>query len=95
MDILSAAVISFVGAWLLLRHVPKSLMRKILGYKGWVDIVLHASILYMFFGTSTLGLIQAELCGIFLSIYLRAAAKLGGYERRVNGKWMRYPGVLS
>ena len=46
-------------------------------------------------GTSTLGLLQAELCGIFVSLYLRAIAKLGGYERLVRGRWMFYPGVMS
>jgi hypothetical protein len=95
MDILSAALISFVGMMLIVHHVPPKWFRRIVGYKGWADIILHGTIIYLFFGTSTLGLMQAELAGIFFSVYLRGYAYFAGYERRVNGMWMRFGGKTS
>lgn len=95
MEIFGAALISFVGVWLLFKHIPKGIMMKILGYKGVVDVLLHGTIIYMFFGTSTLGLMQAELCGIFVSLYLRGLAKCQGYQKFRNGRWVFYPGVFS
>lgn len=95
MDILGAALISFVGMVMLMKHIPKTTFRRMVGYKGLIDVVLHGTIIWMFIGTSTMGLMQAELCGIMFSIYLRGYAKLAGYERRVDGVWMFYPGVMS
>ena len=95
MDLVSAAIISFVGFMLIIHHIPKQFFRRLVGYKGWVDVILHGSIIWMFLGTSTLGLMQAELAGILFSLYLRGYAYMAGYEKRVDGRWMRYPGVMT
>lgn len=95
MDILGAAVISFAGMLLIIHHLSPQWMRRLVGYKGIVDVLLHGSILYMFFGTSTLGLLQAELCGIMFSIYLRCYRRAFGFEKFTRRGWIRYTGVLT
>lgn len=92
-----AAFVSFCSFILLLQHVSGSTMRKLVGHKGWVDLVLHLSILFMFFGTSTDGLLQAEAAGICFSLYLRVYAKLFGYSRFDwrRFQWRHYQGRLA
>jgi hypothetical protein len=88
-------LISFCSFWLLSSHLSPQTMRRLVGYKGWVDVVLHCTIIFLFIGTSTDGLMQAEGAGILFSISLRLYRRLLGYERRVDGKWQRYAGMLS
>ena len=95
MDILSAALISFAGMLLLVHHLSPQWFRRLVGYKGAVDLVLHGTILYFFFGTSTLGLLQAELCGILFSVYLRGYRLLFGWEKFTTRGWIRYTGYLT
>ena len=92
-----ATFVSFVSFMLLLQHISRSTMRKLVGHKGWVDVVLHLSILFLFFGTSTEGLLQAEAAGICFSIYLRLYAKLIGYSRFDwrQRRWRHFNGTLS
>jgi hypothetical protein len=93
------ALISFMAMQLLLSHLSNSTMRKLIGYKGYLDVLLHGSVMYVFFGTSTEGLIQAEAAAIMFSLWLRLYAKLFGYERMVrNGwriTWVRTPGRFA
>lgn len=105
MSILFAACVSFFGLMLVVHHMSSAWMRRLVGFKGIVDIVLHGTIIYMFFGTSTLGLLQAELCGIMFSVYLRAYRWLFGYERWLSPanarnsfmgrRWVRFAGALT
>ena len=88
-------LVSFASFWLLLSHISKPAMRKLVGYKGWVDVCLHSTILFMFFGTSTDGLLQAEAAGILFSIYLRAYSYFAGYEKLQAGRWVRFAGRLT
>lgn len=95
--ILAAALISLVSVLLVVSHLEAQTVRRIVGYQFQVDLILHASILCLFIGTSTLGLIQAEAAGIGFSLWLRAYRKLRGYERYDTGtkSWIRYAGWLT
>lgn len=92
---LIAALVSFASFMLLISHVSARAMRRLVGYKGWVDVCLHSTILFLFFGTSTDGLLQAEAAGILFSVYLRAYAWIIGYEKLHNGRWVRYAGKFT
>ena len=91
------ALVSFAAFFLLLSHVSKRTMRRLVGYKGWTDTVLHGSVLVLFFGTSTEGLIQAEAAAILFSVWLRAYAYACGYERFnwQRSRWVRYAGRFT
>lgn len=95
MSWLIAALITFGSLALLCTHMSPRTIRRCLGYAVWIDIVLHGAILWMFLGTSTLGLLQAEAAGILFSISLRIGRKLIGYEKLTAKGWVRYSGVLS
>lgn len=88
------ALVSFAAFVLLLSHVSKQGMRRLVGYKGWTDAVLHTSVMLLFFGTSTEGLIQAEAAAILFSVWLRVYAYACGYERFdwSRMRWVRYAG---
>lgn len=90
-----AAFVTFFSFLLVLNHLPSHWMRRLVGYCGFVDIVLHVSIIALFLGTSTQGLLQAEAAGICFSLYLRGYRYLMGYERLEGLKWMRYSGKLT
>lgn len=94
--IIFAALVTFIGCMLMLSHLGQTKMRRIVGYKGYADCVLHGSILLLFIGTSTMGLLQAEAAGICISIYLRLYSKFIGFERfnRKTKRWERTFGVL-
>lgn len=81
-----AAFVSFFAFLLVLWHLPNHWMRRLVGHKGWVDLILHGTILWMFLGTSTMGLLQAEAAGICFSLYLRAYAGMRSTQRMVYRK---------
>ena len=95
--LLIATFVSFISFALLLQHVSRQTMLKLVGYKGWVDLVLHGSILFLFFGTSTEGLLQAEAAGILFSIYLRVYYRYVGYSRfdLKARRWRHYHGRFA
>lgn len=95
MSILIAALISFFSVALLLSHLSPSMVRRIVGYCGWVDLLLHGTVIYLFMGTSTLGLIQAEASAIMFSLALRSYRYFKGYERLTWDGWKRYAGRLT
>jgi hypothetical protein len=93
---LTAAFVSFASFALLLTHMSPQTLRRIVGYKGYVDVILHGTILWMFFGTSTMGLLQAEAAGICFSLYLRFYSWAFGYERlNQHLSWVRYSGAFT
>lgn len=92
---LSATAVTFVGILLLLAHLPPQLARRLAGYAGPVDVLMHGALLYMFIGTSTLGLIQAEAAGICVSLLVRTYRWLLGYEKLSRRGWQRFAGVLT
>jgi hypothetical protein len=92
MSIVFAALISFLGLSLLVTHLGHRGVRRIVGYAGWVDLTLHVSVIWLFMGTSTLGLLQAEACAIMVTLSLRLYRYLLGYERLSTRGWVRYAG---
>ncbi len=86
-----AAFVTFLSFMLILSHLGPAKMRRIVGYKGYADLVLHGSIIFLFIGTSTLGLLQAEAAGICFSLYLRGYSRFVGFERydRSTKRWKR------
>lgn len=95
MSVFGAALVSFFGLFLLSWHLQRSTMQRIAGYAMWVDLLLHGSIIYMFMGTSTLGLMQAELSAIFFTIALRGYRYVRGYQRFERMRWVTYSGAWS
>lgn len=96
MSWLIAAIISFGSFALILTHIKdQSIVRRAMGYALWIDIVMHVSILWMFMGTSTLGLLQAEAAGIMFSLSFRVYRWCFGYERLTIKGWVRYAGVFT
>lgn len=89
-----AMFITFFSFALLLSHLSSSTVRKIVGYKGIVDVLLHATVIWLFMGTMQ-GLLQAEAAAICFSLYLRGYHWALGYERIVNGRWQRYAGKFT
>lgn len=76
-----AAFVTFTVFVLMLNWLSAQTTRRLFGYAMWIDIFVHGSILYMFFGTSTMGLLQAEAAGILFSLYIRVYRWGWGYER--------------
>lgn len=81
MSVLGAALISFFAMMLIATHLNLVQLRRVLGYTMYVDIALHGTIIALFVGTSTLGLMQAELSAILFSVTLRVARWAIGYSR--------------
>lgn len=92
---LTMALVSFSSFWLLLSHISPRVMRRIVGYKGWADLVLHVTVISLFLGGSTEGLLQAEAAAILFSISLRVYRRLFGYERLARDGWHRYAGIIT
>ncbi len=92
MSVFAAALISFFSVWLISRHLSAQTMRRIVGYPLWFDLALHGAIMYVFLGSSTLGLLQAELSGLMISCYLRGYRYFNGFERFERMRWVRYAG---
>lgn len=95
MSVIGAAMISFFGIVLLSWHLSRTTMQRIVGYAGFIDMALHGSVIYLFIGTSTLGLMQAELSAIFFTLALRAYRYLRGYQRFERMRWVTYAGIWS
>ncbi len=92
---LFAAAVTFASLLLLLAHLPRQWSRRFAGYAGPVDLLLHGTLLYMFIGTSTTGLIQAEAAGVCVSLLIRAYRWLFGYEKFGRRGWKRFAGALT
>lgn len=95
MSWLIAAIISFGSFALIATHLSPRFVRRAMGYAIWIDVFMHVSILYMFIGTSTLGLLQAEAAGIMFSLSFRIYRYLFGYERLTIKGWRRFEGKLT
>lgn len=95
MSVLAAALVSFFSLVLISWHLSPRAVRRIVGYPLIVDLLLHGTVIYVFYGTSTLGLLQAELSAIFVSITLRIYRKLYGWEQLHGARWVRYAGRLT
>ncbi len=95
MSVLAAAFISFFAMMLLTIHLSRTTMRRICGYALVVDVLMHGSVIWLFMGTSTLGLLQAELSAIMATVSLRAYRLCLGYEKLTTKGWVRYTGIFT
>lgn len=97
--ILAAAIISFASITLLMSaYMSPETRLKVAGqWAGRIDILVHVSVLLMFIGTSTLGLIQAELAAIMFTIYNRYYYRNvhGAAYKNSKGRWYTVPGYWS
>ncbi len=90
----ASAFVTFCAMWVLTKHLEAQTMRRLVGYKKYLDVCLHIGVIVLFHGTFS-GLMQAECAAIMCSLYLMGYAKYVGYERRVNGRWMRFDGSFT
>lgn len=90
-----AGFISFASIALLMTHFSPRAMRRVAGYAMLIDITLHGAILWVFLGTSTMGLLQAEAAGILFSVGLRTYRWAFGYERLIRCRWISFDGALT
>lgn len=91
-----AALVTFTSFMLLISHVSPQCLRRLVGYKGKVDLVLHGTVIFLFFGTSTDGLLQAEAAAIMFSLFLRLYRWAAGYEvYDFKRGWIRHAGRFS
>lgn len=95
MSIIGAALITFFAMFCITWHLSRATCQRIAGYALLVDLLIHGSVLYVFLGTSTLGLMQAELSAIFFTFALRGYRFAFGYQRVAGGRWVLYPGAFA
>jgi hypothetical protein len=81
MSVIGAAIITFFAFSLLCLHLSRTQLRRVAGYAAWFDVTIHTTVIVLFLGTSTLGLMQAELSAIMFSLSLRMYRYLFGYSR--------------
>ena len=95
--IFAEALVSFAAFFLLLSHLSSRAMRRIVGYKGWADLVVHGSVIMLFLNTSTEGLIQAEAAAVIFSVYLRLYVWAFGWEKFdiKQLRWRRFAGRFT
>jgi len=95
--ILAAALISFFSISLLMNAYLEPVTRyKVAGqWAGRIDLLIHGTVILMFMGTSTLGLIQAELAAIIWTLYNRYFYRWfrGASYKNSRNKWYFVPGV--
>jgi len=92
--VIAEAAVTFTGIWLLTGHLTEQTKRRIAGRAALVDVCLHASIVILFHRTFA-GLMQAEMAGIMVTMYMRTWRKWYGYEYRKAGRWVRVLGTRS
>lgn len=99
MSVIGAALISFFSFALIAWHLSRDQLQKLAGFALPIDLILHTSVLAMFIGTSTLGLMQAELSAILFTLAMRGYRVLFGYRklRRQGAKlrWHFTPGYFT
>lgn len=95
MSVFAASIITLFSFGMLTWHLSRETMLKIAGYAAIIDVCIHVGVIWMFMGTSTLGLMQAELSAIMFTLALRAYRYLRGYSRLRGTKWVTYRGYLA
>lgn len=89
-------LLTFAAFWVLIRHLAPRTRLRLLGYKGWVDLAMHGSCMFLLISTGAFStLIVVEVAALMFSSYLFAARWAFGYERFSGGKWRRYAGKLT
>lgn len=97
--ILASAIISFASITLLMNaYMQKATRLKVAGqWAGRIDLMVHTTVILMFIGTSTLGLIQAELAAIMFTVYNRYWYRWarGASYKNDKGNWYTVPGYFK
>lgn len=91
--IVIAGFITFLSFWIVLHFMPPRVVRRIMGTRPWLDILLHGGVIVLFIGAPTM-LIQAELSAIMFSLAITIYRKLNGYEKLTLRGWKRYSGIV-
>jgi len=98
MSVLGAALISFFAMAILSLYFSRNAFQRLVGYSWCVDLPMHFTLITLFLNTSALGLLQAELSAVLITMALYGYRKLFGYQRLVRKgwrlRWQRYPGRL-
>jgi hypothetical protein len=79
-------------------YMGKETRLKVAGqWAGRIDLIVHATVILMFVGTSTLGLIQAELAAIMFTVYNRYYYRTvhGASYKTSKGTWYTVQGWLK
>lgn len=99
MSVLAAALITFFAFLALSLHLSRDALRRIAGYAGWIDLIIHTSVFVLFMGTSTLGLLQAELSALMFTFALRTYRWAFGYSRlrrhKLTFRWVTTRGYFA
>lgn len=94
MSVIGAALITFFAFALLSTHLGRKGMMRVAGYAAYLDLIVHGSMIALFLGTSTLGLMQAELSAILFTVSLRTYRYFIGFSRLERDgykmKWRTY-----
>lgn len=89
--ILASALISFASITLLMNaYCAPATRLKIAGqWAGRIDFIIHVTVILLFIGTSTLGLLQAELAAIMFTLYNRYFYRWykGAMYKNSKGDW--------
>jgi uncharacterized membrane protein len=90
---ISTGIFMFVAVAAFFTYLQPTTRRRVVGYGLIVDIVVWATMLTVFGGTGAerLGGVAAS---IGVTAFIHAYRYLFGYERRVQGKWVRFTGVI-
>ena len=95
MSVLGAAFITYFAIFALTWHMSRTTCQRLAGYALLMDILIHGSVIWLFFGKSTLGLMQAELSAIFFTLTIRTYRWTHGYLVLRSGRWVLYPGAIA
>lgn len=95
MSIFFAALVSFISFMFIMQHFSGGTLRKLVGYMWIPDLTVHGTIISIFLGTSTMGLIQAEAAAIMFSLWLRWYKHAYGYEKLTLRGWVRHSGLFT
>jgi inner membrane protein involved in colicin E2 resistance len=98
MSVIGAALISFFAMSILSLYFSRNAFQRIAGYSMFIDLPMHVGLIYLFLNTSALGLLQAELSAVMITMSLFFYRKLFGYQRLerkgLRLKWKLYHGRL-
>ncbi len=91
-------LLTFAAFFVLMGHLSARTRRRLLGYKGWVDIVMHGACGFLLVTTGAFSsMIVLEVAALMFSGYLYMARWLFGYERfdARESRWRRYAGKFT
>ena len=91
---LGIAIGMFLGLAAFFSYLQPQTRRRIVGYGLALDISVWIVFL-TFFGGTGMERMSAIFASMGVTAFIHLYRKLFGYERRVSGKWMLFPGVFT